>query len=112
MAQKLVTAETVDTIWTEGWIATLEQTLTEARAKLAQSKRPLEPAGKDVVIRFRKYDRRYSFAALKVVGIGYPKWFLTQDGTRSSRQGKAPMVWSDLLDFIGERNWDTIEVLS
>ncbi|QKO02469.1 hypothetical protein KIV64_gp19 [Mycobacterium phage DroogsArmy] len=112
MATKLVHAETVDTVLLDGWIATLEQSLKEARERQAEAKRPLEPAGKDVVIRFRKYDRRYSFAALKVVGIGYPKWFLTQDGTRSSRQGKAPMVWSDLLDFIGERNWDTIEVLS
>jgi hypothetical protein len=31
--------------------------------------------------------------------------------SRSSRQGHAPTTWDELLDWIGKRNWDSIEVL-
>ncbi|AGK87552.1 hypothetical protein M045_gp73 [Mycobacterium phage HINdeR] len=93
----------------ERWIELLERRLDVAKAKLAEiTSGPAEPVEDFTVVRFRKYNQMYTFAAMKVGR----RWFLTQDGSRTSKQGKAPMVWSDLLDFIGERNWDTIEVLS
>lgn len=67
-----------------------------------------EPVEQGSVIRFRKYDQKYSFAAIK---IDY-HWYVTQDGSRSARQGRPPMLWSELLDWIGERNYSTVEVLS
>jgi hypothetical protein len=68
----------------------------------------LEPEDEGSVIRFRKYGQHYLFAAMKVGDY----WYLTQDGSRSSRQGKPPLPWWGLLDFIGERNYSTIEVLA
>ena len=44
--------------------------------------------------------------------MGEAVWYITQDGSRSSRQGHAPKTWDGLLDWIGERHWDSIEVLS
>jgi hypothetical protein len=68
---------------------------------------PQEPAGLNTVVRFRKYRAQYSFAAIKVG----TSWYLTQDGSRSSRQGHAPKTWDELLEFIGDRNWASVEVL-
>jgi len=70
---------------------------------------PEEPAETGSVIRFRKYRGAYTFAALKVPA---GRWFLTQDGSRTPRQGYAPKDWGQLLTFIGEHNWGSIEVLS
>lgn len=75
--------------------------------KLIDDLQPTEPAGDEVVIKFKKYNQAYSFAALKVGG---GLWYITQDGSRSSKQGHEPMTWARLLEFIGERNWDTIKV--
>ncbi|AGK88003.1 hypothetical protein M041_gp16 [Mycobacterium phage Severus] len=93
----------------EAWINTLEVHLEKARQQLAELTSELpEPAEEGTVIRFRKYNQIYTFAAIKVGG----SWFITQDGSRTSRQGHAPKSWSQLLAWIGERNWNTIEVLS
>lgn len=92
-------------------VAELESLLTESL--------PLEPANGSV-IRFAKYHGVYQFAAIRVDrvvgdltgGATMAYWYVTQDGSRSSRQGRPPMQWDALLDWIGERNWDSIEVLS
>lgn len=68
----------------------------------------LEPKEQGSVIRFAKFNQEYQFAAIKI-GDG---WYVTQDGSRSSRQGYSPKAWSELLTWIGDRNWETIEVLS
>ena len=110
MAQALVSA--VDRDIVEMRIRELEDQLAVEKALL---QRPAEPLGRDVVIRFTKYGSGYTFAALKVGGSNPfepAKWFLTQDGSRTSRQGHPPKVWADLLTWIGERNWASIEVLS
>lgn len=89
-------------------IALLQVELAEAEFDLASAK-PREPEGKYAVIRFSKYSSGYTFAALRTPsGL----WFITQDGSRSSRQGHAPKSWDNLLIWIGERNWAGIEVLS
>jgi hypothetical protein len=73
---------------------------------------PVEPLAEDVVIRFRKYGLAYTFAAIRIItGIGDAVWYITQDGTRPQSR-KAPKTWGDLLEWIGERNWGTIAVLS
>ncbi|MBB5167101.1 hypothetical protein [Mycobacterium sp. AZCC_0083] len=92
-------------------IQELEEQLALERSLLAD---PIEPALNHAVIRFVKYDQKYTFAAIRAYtnaadgGI----WFVTQDGSRSSRQGHAPKTWTELLAFIGERNWPNIEVLA
>jgi hypothetical protein len=94
-------------------IVKLEDELAAAKKLLEQ--RPAEPSGMGTVVRFKKFGQAYSFAAIRVAdGIvthnGY--WYVTQDGTRTSRQGIPPKTWDGLLDWIGERNFGTIEVLS
>ena len=105
-----------------------KQALEEAQARLAEfvadidnlkaaiaEATPDEPQADRAVIRFKKYGGRYDYAAIRTAD-GNPfqesKWYVTQDGTRSSRQGIAPKTWAELLEWIGERNWDRIEVLS
>lgn len=110
MAKHLV-PEGIDRIIVSERIAELELELERSR-KLLDA--PQEPQAVHSVVRFVKYDQRYTFAAIKAytdaAGIGI--WFLTQDGSRTSRQGHAPKYWADLLRFIGERNLHTLEVLS
>jgi hypothetical protein len=111
-------------------LVTVSKDLVEARiaeltAELAKEQqtlatlRPDEPSGTSTVIRFQKFD--YTWAAIKVGGsigdyirTGQPeaRWFVTQDGSRTARQGVPPMKWDDLLDWISQRNWNSIEVLS
>lgn len=92
-------------------IAELEEQLALERSVLAD---PIEPVANHSVIRFVKYDQSYTFAAIRAYtdGAGEGVWFITQDGSRTSRQGHAPKTWPALLLFIGERNWVNIEVLS
>lgn len=97
-------------------IRELERQL-EAERDALEPAVPVEPTEENAVIRFSKYGNTYSFAAIKVAqspdGVHGPcKWFITQDGSRSSRQGHAPKAWGELLSWIGERNWGRIEVLS
>lgn len=87
-------------------LAEFVSNIDDLKAVLAMTK-PNEPAGLGTVVRFRKYDRRYTYAAIKV-GL---EWYLTQNPARPQDR-KEPKKWSSLLDFVGERNWDTIEVLS
>jgi len=96
-------------------VQSLNVRIEELEAELALAKvaresfTPEEPAEEGSVIRFQKYNYGYTFAAIKVPnGL----WYLTQDGSRSARQGHAPKTWAELLAFIGPRNWHRIEVLS
>ena len=96
-------------------IAELERQLEAEKADLAALRLPPpEPVGENAVIRFAKYGGAYAFAAIKVPGATGQSWYwyITQDGSRTSRQGHAPKTWVALLDWIGERNWAAIEVLS
>ncbi|AHG24117.1 hypothetical protein PBI_NYXIS_72 [Mycobacterium phage Nyxis] len=88
-------------------IEELERELALAKA-VREEFIPVEPAEDGAVIRFVKYNLSYTFAAIRVLG----RWYITQDGTRSPRQGHAPKAWDELLAWIGERNWHRIEVLS
>jgi hypothetical protein len=100
-------------------IAELEEQLAKEKQILAAA-RPVEPEFTASVVRFQKFD--YSWAAIKVGGsiaeyirtgrADAGRWYVTQDGSRSARQGIPPKTWSELLEWIGERNWDTIEVLA
>ncbi|AFF28348.1 hypothetical protein FDI09_gp22 [Mycobacterium phage Twister] len=105
MATALI--DTTEAARTKRWIELLERKLQDAQEKLSTLS-PVEPAEEGTVVRFRKYNQVYTFAAIKVGHL----WFITQDGSRTSRQGHAPKTWQALLDWIGERNWSTIEVLS
>ena len=86
-------------------LAELNAELAELEADLIFT--PEEPASLDTVVRFRKFDRQYTYAAIKV---GY-EWYLTQNPERPQDR-RPPKTWSELLTFIGERNFDTIEVLA
>lgn len=69
---------------------------------------PAEPAADGTVIRFAKYNRSYWFAALRASG----KWFVTHSSVSTHKNQHAPRTWPELLQWIGERNWDGIEVLT
>ncbi|AFU20696.1 hypothetical protein SEA_CHUPACABRA_70 [Mycobacterium phage Chupacabra] len=105
MATALI--DTAEAARTKRWIDLLERKLQDAQEKLS-TLTPVEPAEEGSVVRFRKYNQIYTFAAIKVGD----RWFITQDGSRTSRQGHAPKTWAQLLEWIGERNWTTVEVLS
>ena len=87
-------------------IESLKVALAEAEFDLA-SAQPDEP-NRDAVIRFYKYNATYPFAAVCAGG----EWYVTQNGKRSASQGYPPRKWADLVEWIGQRNWDSIEVLS
>lgn len=91
------------------------QRLSDARAllerrlnEIADSPALPEPKDTGSVIRFKKYNQAYFFAAIKIGEF----WYITQDGARTPAQGKGPYDWEDLLEWIGERNYGTVEVLS
>lgn len=110
MATNLIESTSVDALQR---IAELEDELAAAKKLLEQ--RPAEPSGTATVVRFRKYGQAYSFAAIRIgntIGSRVGIWYVTQDGTRTSRQGIGPKSWDELLDWIGDRNVSTIEVLS
>ncbi|QSM01170.1 hypothetical protein SEA_NANOSMITE_146 [Mycobacterium phage Nanosmite] len=92
--------------------------IAELEAELAKEKQlllePQEPEENHAVIRFVKYNSRYTFAAIRAYtdASGQGVWFITQDGSRTARQGHPPKRWNELLNFIGERNWKRIEVLA
>lgn len=107
MATSLIT---VDKDLIEARINDLTAQLEEEQGKLLELQ-PKEPVTPGSVVRFRKYN--YTWAAIKTTTItGNYRWFITQDGSRSARQGVAHKSWSELLEWIAGRNWDTIEVLS
>lgn len=87
-------------------IDSLKVALAEAEFDLS-SAQPDEP-NRDAVIRFFKYNGSYPFAAICASGL----WYVTQNGKRSAAQGYPARKWADLVEWIGERNWDSIEVLS
>jgi hypothetical protein len=100
-------------------VATIERTKVKARVKeledLLEAARealseatPVEPTELGAVVRFKKFG--YTYAALKVERLVGTQWYLTQNPTRSQDR-KLPKTWAELLDFIGERNWDSIEEL-
>lgn len=107
MATSLVT---VSKDLVEARIAELQAQLEEEQEKLIEL-RPTEPEGDFAVIRFTKFG--YTWAAIKTRTItGRYLWYVTQDGSRSARQGVTPKTWDDLIDWISDRNWEFIEVLS
>jgi hypothetical protein len=109
MATQLIAAE-VDRSLVAARIAELELQLQAERELLAG---PREPVPMHSVIRFLKFDQKYTYAAIKshIDSTGRGVWHTTQDGTRSPRQGVKPMYWEDLIKFIGQRNWARVEVL-
>jgi hypothetical protein len=60
------------------------------------------------VVRFTKFDG-YSYAAIRTPD---GTWFTTQDPRRYGDQRIFPMTWADLLDWLGERNWSSLELLT
>ncbi|UJD21178.1 hypothetical protein SEA_SORORFAGO_81 [Mycobacterium phage SororFago] len=64
--------------------------------------RPAEPAVDGSVIKFMNFDN-YPHAAIRVDGI----WFLTQGKLARN----SPKTWEELLDWIWEECWDTLELL-
>lgn len=87
-------------------IAELTEELLAAQNRLL-ALTPDEPAGQGTVVRFLKYNQHYTYAALRVGD----EWYLTQNPTRAQDR-RAPKTWAELLEFVGERNWDSIAVLS
>lgn len=89
-----------------------EQTVAEL-ASVAASLTPSEPDGVGTVVRFTKWDG-YHYAAIRGKDDAFGKgvWYFTQDPTRSGGNKMLPKNWVGLLDTVGERNWDTLEVLS
>lgn len=75
---------------------------------------PQEPESLHAVIRFWKWDQSYIYVAVKthLNADGKGVWYISQDGSRTSRQGIPPKTWAQLVAWIGERNWARIEVLS
>ena len=100
-------------------IEELEQQL-RAQQELLANATPREPIGDGTVVRFTNWEG-YEYAAIRVPQRGVTsspfaatahRWYVTQDGSRSSRQGVPPKNWVELLNWIGAKNWHTIEVLS
>lgn len=86
-------------------IAALQAQQAEAVSLLA-TLRPDQPSGLGTVVRFKKWGD-YTYAAIRAGN----SWYITQDPTRvSSRVGAKS--WDGLLEWMTDRNWDTIEVLS
>lgn len=67
---------------------------------------PLEPFGEVPVVRFQKWGG-YNYAAIRPDN---QDWFVTQCGRNQYRI--APMSWEELLTFIGDENWHSLELLS
>ena len=113
MATNLMSANSIHASLLKARISELEAQLNDAKSDLADA-RPKEPVNNHSVIRFTKYDQKYTFAAIRAYTDGLHRgvWFITQDGSRTSRQGHSPKTWDELLTFIGERNWNRVEVLS
>lgn len=86
-----------------------------AELELLSESKPVEPTDNEAMIRFKKFG--YSWGAIRVftdptLGAPSVRWFITQDGSRSARQGIPAKTWVDLLEWMSERNWDTIKVMS
>lgn len=60
------------------------------------------------VVRFTKWEG-YTYAAIRTPD---ERWFVTQDPDRYGNQRIFPMRWEELLDWLGERNWSTLELLT
>lgn len=88
----------------EAKVASLTHQLDEAVATL-EGLAPVEPPPGSV-IRFRKFG--YTWAAISIMG----DWYVTQDGSRTERQGVPVRSWAQFLVWVYKENWGTIEVLS
>ena len=89
-----------------------EQTVAELAA-VAASLTPVEPDEEGTVVRFTKWDG-YHYAAIrgKSNQSGDGIWYFTQDPTRTGGNKMNPGTWRLVLETVGIRNWDTLEVLS
>ncbi|QBP31097.1 hypothetical protein SEA_REFUGE_79 [Mycobacterium phage Refuge] len=66
--------------------------------------KPAEPSEDGSVVRFRKWDSAYSYAAIRIDGY----WFLTQ----GKMARVSPRRWDEFLDWVGEEGWPSLELLS
>jgi hypothetical protein len=104
--ENMATSLTADRKVLKAQAAELARQLAEVQKGL-ENLVPDEPAGAGAVIRFKKFRQAYTYAALRVG----EQWYLTQNPARPQDR-KLPMYWEELVSWIGESNWDTIEVLS
>ncbi|QGJ90224.1 hypothetical protein PBI_SHEAKEIRA_78 [Mycobacterium phage SheaKeira] len=63
---------------------------------------PVEPATDGSVVRFTKFGG-YSYAAIRIDGT----WFFTQ----GKMARISPRDWVDLLDWLGQANWHSLELM-
>lgn len=75
--------------------------------------RPVEPTGEGAVVRWEKAwssdsPEGYQYAAIH---DGDGTWYTTQDPRRTGKNKILPSTWDELLAVIGERNWNTLELL-
>lgn len=87
--------------------AKLAEKAADLEAFELEARKPNEPEsldGRSPVIRFSKTfhagAKRYEYAAIGIHG----RWFLTGQNTDFFR-------WEELMGWIGEDNWETVEVL-
>ncbi|WP_099021203.1 hypothetical protein [Mycolicibacterium palauense] len=106
MAQSLITHTGVSVSMLKERIADLTHELEVAQEEY-ENAQPVEPQSIGSVIRFTNWNG-YLYAAIKLD----KGWYVTQDGSRSARQGIKPMTWEKLLEWVGVRNWEDMEVLS
>jgi hypothetical protein len=83
------------------------------RNKVAKSlvTKPIEPVDPGAVVRWTKWDG-YTYASIR--GEDNPQgayWYTTQDPRRSGGNKIIPLLWDELLDRIGQQNWNTLELL-
>lgn len=90
-----------------------EATVAELAA-VAASLTPAEPKDEGTVVRWTKWEGGYQYASIRGKNdfLDNGVWYTTQDPQRTGGNRILPMSWNDLLTRIGERNWDTLEVLS
>jgi hypothetical protein len=94
----------------------------EKENNVAQSlvAKPIEPAGPNVVVRWSKWgtgdESGYAYASIKggddSDNPGGALWYTTQDPRRKGGNKILPGTWDELLASIGERNWNTLELLT
>lgn len=78
--------------------------------------KPVEPNFDGAVVRWSKWgagtaDARvdYTYASIRTPdGV----WYTTQDPRRTGGNKILPLFWEELLAKIGEKNWNTLELLT
>jgi hypothetical protein len=76
--------------------------------------KPQEPTQEGAVVRWEKSwsdgdgNDGYQYAAIH---DGDGTWYTTQDPRRTGKNKILPSTWDELLEKIGQHNWDTLELL-